>query len=972
MMDANQSSKKRKLPPTPSHPLVGISTRRKSQIQLHRTLHSHDSSYYLKNSDLHVLIKDLRTRRVFSPKSIDSYGPNLHENVNSIQKLGVAVENLDQGISCGGGENMEKKNLVLSSAVEEYPLDENNGVDPYTDESEEVQKFDWGISCKTQVLVGVNPPSSLATEGDGLKGDSDDKGVVDDGETDGLLKGTDDLNECDFQTTPPDSEAFGNGHANEKGGKPPIESTQRIDTCVGRAFGNDYKEKKNDSISSFKSVLKPCSRRKLFKTPGSFSYKRMLPFLMDIEKDNSYIPESAECPKPEKCLGQKLLQPKLGSNGEEAAMHKSITNSCSMECYTADSGNSANESSDGNMAGLTSSKHFTESLIPIDSKKLVDDCHEKLLVNGKLQKSELGFTSKDHEIDLKPVLSSGLEDNAKGQNDNVETEERASRIPRKARDDVNTQLSLIKHECLPGRDYGVAQRSDDVQQSETGGMKKPSNCPFKAQSLNPIFPELDNNKSSNLELRYVNDGMTQSQIDDSNEEHVQVTPDAEILTKADAEENGRAGVDFFEKSTDHALGKPLLGDNTRSANRASDRRNSNSESKLVLNPCSRLKLYRSSGSFSYRRLLPFLVELTKDNSSKSCFAFSMIILVSSQKIASSSSSRYFCSLIIERSHLLSWIFLVASGNGYCSKSEKDKEEMRLPSCVASNCQENPVVSNGHSFHAEHQASHSGNLPMIGLNSAQYSSNVDEQKLKSPQDDPEPTISLDSLKEHQFQVEQVKSDRYSQLETSPNQVIAVSCGTLSREEGITTVSRMSFDTEVDCVSSFRNNSSCSKPVEADGLSGNISQHGASVPPAIVGTGLLKGILKRNPRGCRGLCTCLNCASFRLHAERAFEFSRNQMQDAEEVALDLIKELSYLRNMLQKSADGLNDHPTVHVNQMQEACRKASEAAELAKHRLGQMNYELNIHGRITCLQPPRVRFANYVEESVTPEADSHIK
>lgn len=149
---------------------------------------------------------------------------------------------------------MEKKNLVLSSAVEEYPLDENNGVDPYTDESEEVQKFDWGISCKTQVLVGVNPPSSLATEGDGLKGDSDDKGVVDDGETDGLLKGTDDLNECDFQTTPPDSEAFGNGHANEKGGKPPIESTQRIDTCVGRAFGNDYKEKKNDSISSFKSV----------------------------------------------------------------------------------------------------------------------------------------------------------------------------------------------------------------------------------------------------------------------------------------------------------------------------------------------------------------------------------------------------------------------------------------------------------------------------------------------------------------------------------------------------------------------------------------------------------------------------------------------------------------------------------------------------------------------------------------------
>jgi len=35
---------------------------------------------------------------------------------------------------------------------------------------------------------------------------------------------------------------------------------------------------------------------------------------------------------------------------------------------------------------------------------------------------------------------------------------------------------------------------------------------------------------------------------------------------------------------------------------------------------------------------------------------------------------------------------------------------------------------------------------------------------------------------------------------------------------------------------------------------------------------KGILRKNPRGCRGLCTCLNCVSFRLHAERAFKFSR----------------------------------------------------------------------------------------------------
>lgn len=61
---------------------------------------------------------------------------------------------------------------------------------------------------------------------------------------------------------------------------------------------------------------------------------------------------------------------------------------------------------------------------------------------------------------------------------------------------------------------------------------------------------------------------------------------------------------------------------------------------------------------------------------------------------------------------------------------------------------------------------------------------------------------------------------------------------------------------------------------------------------------KGILKRNRRGCRGLCNCLNCASFRLHAERAFEFSRNQLHDAEEVASQLMKELANVRLLLEK--------------------------------------------------------------------------
>jgi len=70
---------------------------------------------------------------------------------------------------------------------------------------------------------------------------------------------------------------------------------------------------------------------------------------------------------------------------------------------------------------------------------------------------------------------------------------------------------------------------------------------------------------------------------------------------------------------------------------------------------------------------------------------------------------------------------------------------------------------------------------------------------------------------------------------------------------------------------------------------------ATPPSISPS---KGILKRSMRGCRGVCSCLNCSSFRLHAERAFEFSRNQLQDTEVMVLDLVGEISHLRNMLKK--------------------------------------------------------------------------
>ncbi|KAL3329378.1 hypothetical protein AABB24_036460 [Solanum stoloniferum] len=136
-------------------------------------------------------------------------------------------------------------------------------------------------------------------------------------------------------------------------------------------------------------------------------------------------------------------------------------------------------------------------------------------------------------------------------------------------------------------------------------------------------------------------------------------------------------------------------------------------------------------------------------------------------------------------------------------------------------------------------------------------------------------------------------------------------------------------------------------------------------------LNKGILKRNPRGCRGLCNCLNCASFRLHAERAFEFSRNQMQDTEEVSLGLLKELADMRIFLIKHLSTENNLAPIPLTQLEveEACAKALEAEQRAKERLRQMNNELTYHCRVPPLYRPRVTFATCIEEKAIAKIES---
>jgi hypothetical protein len=72
---------------------------------------------------------------------------------------------------------------------------------------------------------------------------------------------------------------------------------------------------------------------------------------------------------------------------------------------------------------------------------------------------------------------------------------------------------------------------------------------------------------------------------------------------------------------------------------------------------------------------------------------------------------------------------------------------------------------------------------------------------------------------------------------------------------------------------------------------------------------KGILKRSTRGCKGICMCLDCCSFRLHADRAFEFSRKQMKEADDIIGNLLKEVSSLRSLLEKPAGQVSINPCI---------------------------------------------------------------
>ncbi|KAL1535664.1 hypothetical protein AAHA92_28419 [Salvia divinorum] len=91
----------------------------------------------------------------------------------------------------------------------------------------------------------------------------------------------------------------------------------------------------------------------------------------------------------------------------------------------------------------------------------------------------------------------------------------------------------------------------------------------------------------------------------------------------------------------------------------------------------------------------------------------------------------------------------------------------------------------------------------------------------------------------------------------------------------------------------------------------------------------------------------------------EPAEGYLQDAEEVASQLMKELTSVRLLLEKSTAVKKDSASIppHPVLIKQACDRAIEAETLAKAHLGELNNDLSVHCRIPGLLQPKVSFAH---------------
>ncbi|CAH2052892.1 unnamed protein product [Thlaspi arvense] len=444
----------------------------------------------------------------------------------------------------------------------------------------------------------------------------------------------------------------------------------------------------------------------------------------------------------------------------------------------------------------------------------------------------------------------------------------------------------------------------------------------------------------------------------------------------------------------------------------------------VLHPCSRAKIFKNPGSFSYKRLLPYLMQAADDRTSSGrCLKPEKPLLqnppnvdlpcnketVETKKDPKEEIGELMTTKPVSQS--VDRVFDIRSGGSSCGntiplnkviasspnkKSACSRRKLfKTPGSVnyrrmlpyLRDVQENSPCVSETVYHPYHKKKTEENAPSPMLvfdnDGAEeiVTSNVATESNTCSNENEEPfpcePVSVspeqpDPEKEQETQVKHVIPDTEKSLGTPCDVLVSEVLlspplvGSVTSSEVASSALNNMFVGNL-AGEKIMNGSEEAKD-SAEQPEANSSNLTAEIldPCVVMGTPTSvspsKGILKRSIRGCRGICSCLNCSSFRLNAERAFEFSRNQLQDTEVMVLDLVGEISRLRDMLETY--GSADH---NESQAGEASKRASEAAELAKSRLHQMNDELQVHCRIPNEQRARVKFAHYVHEKTILKA-----
>ncbi|KAF5738488.1 hypothetical protein HS088_TW13G01387 [Tripterygium wilfordii] len=861
MEQANQRShsysKKRKEPSAPENPFRGIFTRSRSQIYLHCNrsgrFRSDSSCHGTQYSDLFCLLALNKKRRTAPWSSVKDLRPSR--------------------VSSTGEENEDVK--VFEGKIEGF--------------GDGVSRSAVDLQPKTSNSDCFGKDGSIGKVFDDLKA------IGDIGEVE--MEQQENIEDRSVATTPPDAEILRNKVEYESHNTEHVHRSNTQNDGHGEEVFGGANDKQNRVDGPVKSILTRGVRGKLFKTPGSFSYRRLLPYLMDISKDKPSVQKIGQSARIESGLEQKLFQPVSASQSQVIKEKPNPENSPGESCADDLHGN---ESQSISLLGIT------ESSIPNGSTIDLSD-------NAGIEKVNAGVPSEILNSDNSSIGSPvALKNTNLDRCDENSVKSDDTKLMETRKSESHDNNFACKTQNLDHMDSSQSSEGgdvrdyfDDAKQSDGSRVIKKHDC----GAQNQCHPVSNAQGDDKLRGGCDGDGSILDQIGRSNKQIFQTTPPGD-------------GVSLQSESENHVFGNPL----TRNIH---CKNVSVQDSRISSSPkCKMIKMFEVRSSFNYRRLLPFLTNIIEDES------------------------------------------------GACrggTKVEKISEQNPLPKYSASNSDET----------TNEESTGASVLQMPRLSDGICSSINHQSALPFPEQVMKSSSTIESQREPNLQVKETTSNANKKLEpVSDNADVTHGCGipsirrysfssqeSMSKEATSMVLNQSSLSSEIDCMKCITKYTSGGKRVKFSSISQKFSQIEASVPLGVPSLPIRKGILKRNPRGCRGICTCLNCAAFRLNANKAFEFSRNQMQDAEEVTLELIRELKHLRNVLEKSAFYTDYNSVASANQVKEACRNASKVEEVAMNRLRLMNYELNVHCRIPCEKRPKVRFANQVEEFLLAKSDS---